>query len=50
MQQEHALKAIDALLADLPFLRIIVEEAPYDGFQHEATPVIHTIEKNGRAT
>jgi hypothetical protein len=50
MQRAHPLKAIDALLAELPFLRVMIEEAPYDGFQHEATPIIGRVEKNARAT
>lgn len=50
MQRDYALKAIDALLADLPLLRLMVEEAPFDGFQREATPMIDTIKRKGEKT
>lgn len=50
LQRYHALQAIDILLADLPRLRQMVEEAPFYGFQREATPVIDSIKKKGEAT
>jgi hypothetical protein len=50
MQRAHALKAIDDLLAQLPFLRVMVQEGPYDGFEREAAPIIKSVERKARAT
>jgi predicted RNase H-like nuclease len=50
LQRYHALQAIDVLLADLPHLRQMVEEAPFYCFQREAMPVIDSIKKKGEAT
>lgn len=48
LQRYYALKAIDDLLRELPLLRVMVEEAPFDGFQNEATPSSMRQRKTGQ--